>query len=189
MVVLDTRISDITVEEVLQFGFPVLIGLAIIALVFAYIAKRKRDAENDAQPILEENAKVIGKQEVASNAIAFEVWVMFETETGKRVRLNCKPNDVYIVGDEGCLKWQGTRLYSFERGKRAVPQNKTAQSTVYGASPASQGYIPAWKRVEMMEAEKAAQKKEDDHGKCRFCGAEMQAGQMFCGFCGKRRDT
>lgn len=183
MVILSTKISDITVEEILQFGFPVLFGLAIIALVLYGIAKHKRDAEDDAQPILEENAKVIDKQQVAPNAIVFEVWIMFETETGKRVRLNCKPNDAYIVGDEGCLRWQGTRLYSFERGKRAVPQTKTASSAVNGAP---QGYIPTWKRVQMMEAEKETQK-AGEALKCSFCGAQMQEGQVFCGSCGKKK--
>ena len=185
MVTLATKISDITVEEILQFGFPILFGLMIIALVFYGIAKHKRNAEDDAQPILEENAKVIDKQQVAPNAIVFEVWVMFETETGKRVRLLVKPNDVYIIGDEGCLRWQGTRLYSFERGKRAAPQNKTASSAGYGAP---QGYIPAWKRVQMMEAQKETQEKECKNNVCIFCGATMSEDQRFCGACGKSRD-
>lgn len=151
MVTLAKKIGDITIEEIGQYGALSLFWIVVIILVLAFILVRKRKAENDAQPVLEENAKVIEKPETPPNSIVIIASVVFETETGKRLRLHCKPNDVYVVGDEGRLRWQGTRLYSFERGKTISPETKTDASTADGATGTPQGHIPAWQRVQMEE--------------------------------------
>ena len=92
-------------------------------------------------------------QRVDSNTIAVVTWTLFETSDGNRVRLSGKANNTYVIGDKGYLKWQGTRLISFERGKVA-PNNPT---NTYGAAPQPQGKIPAWMQVEM---EKQAKQQE-----------------------------
>lgn len=147
MNILATRVSDITVEEIMQFGFQILIGMTVFALIFYWVAKGRRDAADDAQPVRQATATVVDKQQIPPNAIVFEVWVMFETEYGDRVRVVCKPDHNYIVGDKGHLKWQGSRLYSFERGKTAPSSCNTEGSARNGVPP--QGYIPTWKRIEM----------------------------------------
>lgn len=156
MFILSTRISDITVEEILQFGFPVLFGMAIISLVLYLGLKHARDAENDARPVQRANAKVIDKQQVAPNSIVFEIWILFETESGERVRVSCPANNNYVIGDCGCLSWQGSKLHSFQIGKSApiIDSDRDRVMTQPSNYPSGgQGYIPAWKRVEMMEKE------------------------------------
>ena len=140
MLTLATRLGDITLEEILLIGVPALLGTLAIFLLWYAAVKHRRDVENSAHPILVENAKVIDKHQGAPNTLAFEAWVLFETESGKRVRLFANPNDIYLVGDEGRLRWQGTRLIAFERG-RMVKENAGKPE-----------YIPAWKRIQMEES-------------------------------------
>lgn len=157
---LETRISDITVEEIFQFGIVPMCVVGIIAVIIAAIVKRRKNAEDDVQPILAENAKVIDKQQDVPGTIAFEMWVMFETESGKRVRLITKPNSLYVVGDEGYLKWQGSRLYSFEIGRRVT--NPGASRHIAGSSSPEVGgdYLPTWKRIEIEEARRKAEQEK-----------------------------
>lgn len=188
MFVLATKISDITVEEIFQFGFPIMIGLAIIAWILYGAMKYRREVEDGAQPVLEAAAKVIDKQQIAPNSITIETWVMFETNSGNRMRLVCKPNNDYIIGDKGYLVWQGSRLISFERGKNG-PERSVSASNAHGGATAPQGYIPMWKRIEMMEAEKQLEEQKNaEQKKCVFCGQLLQEGQIFCGVCGRRQD-
>lgn len=48
--------------------------------------------------------------------------------------------------------------------------------------------IPAWKRVEMMDAQRNEEKEPVLPHKCVSCGATIQIGQAFCGTCGKKQD-
>ncbi len=52
----------------------------------------------------------------------------------------------------------------------------------------SQGQIPTWKRIKMMEKEEKAVQEESTSSKCMFCGAKMLEDQVFCGSCGRRKD-
>lgn len=112
---LATRIGDITTDDILLIGLPVLFGLLILSWIAYSSTKHKQNAENSAKPVLGAIAKVVDKQQIAPNTIAFEVWVMFETESGERIRVVCKANNNYIIGDRGYLKYQGTKLLDFER--------------------------------------------------------------------------
>lgn len=183
MFFLSTRIGDITVEELLQIGLPILLGMAIVSLIFYAVAQNRREAENNAQPVRSATARVVDKQQIPVNTIAFEVWVLFETQYGDRVRIMCPANNSYIVGDIGYLRWQGSKLYSFDRGSTG-PQNAPS---VGQSGSGSQGHIPAWKRVEMMEAQEQERKASQPRS-CVFCGQSLQEGQVFCGACGKRQD-
>ena len=85
-----------------------------------------------------------------------------------------------------------------DSGRNGFLSEQTAarHADFYGQSAAStpksqgqqQNYIPAWKRVQMMEAEKETQEKECKNNVCIFCGAAMSEDQRFCGACGKSRD-
>lgn len=151
MVFLAKKIGNFTAGDILMI-FPILLGLFIIAAIVYGVIKKRQEAENNAQPVQSADAIIVDKQKIEPNTIAFETWVLFETEEGKRMRLICKANNDYVVGDKGYLKWQGTRLFSFERGKKA-PSAANSQydpaKLAYRATPQPQDKIPAWKQVEM----------------------------------------
>lgn len=150
MLMLAKRLSDMTTDDVLNIALIVMF-IGLVSIVIMMIMKRKVDSENAAQPIRSVEATVIDMQKLEANAIAFEVWVMFEDTDGKRMRLMCKANHDFIVGDKGYATWQGSKLISFARGKKApVHQTDPAQ----GAAPMPQGKIPAWKQVELENKEK-----------------------------------
>ncbi|MBR2889157.1 MAG: DUF2500 domain-containing protein [Oscillospiraceae bacterium] len=119
MMYLAKKIGDITIEEIAEILPFVFLGMLAVCGICLLIIKMK-DKENDKLPVLEMAARVIDKQQVASNEIAFVIWIMFETEDGTRVRLSCKAQENYLVGDKGILRWQGTRLLSFDRNKAAA---------------------------------------------------------------------
>ncbi len=178
MVVLGMTINEAmdTIEiEMLLF---MMVMLVIAGVVIAAVVSKMRDISNDAQPVLEAVATVVDKQQVSNGAgITPVVWVMFETETGERVRLNCSSME-YIVGDKGYLRWQGSRVCSFARG----------QTTRTSGLGCSQEKIPTWKRIQMEEEQQRLAPAENKNNKCIFCGAEMAEGQLFCGACGKRKN-
>lgn len=180
MFYLSTRIGDITVEELAQICLPVMVGLAVVSLVIWAVMRNSQEAANNAQPVRSATVRVVDKQQIPANAIAFELWVLFETQQGERVRVMCPANNSYVIGDIGYLRWQGSKLHSFDRGSTG-PQNM-GQS---GAGSLS--HLPAWKRVEIMEAQER-QRKASQPRSCVFCGQALQEGQAFCGACGKRQD-
>lgn len=110
--------SDISMEDIFMV-FAILIGIFLVSVIALNILKRKRDAEDDEQPTLSKKAKVIDKQQLPPNTIMSisEMWVLFETEDGQRLRLNAKAINNLVVGDEGYLTWQGRRIINFERDK------------------------------------------------------------------------
>lgn len=105
---------DISIDD-LVIGFGVLLGLFFISLIVFLAIRKKQNDENNAQPIQRMMAKIVDKQKLDPGTIAFETWTLFETEIGARVRLVGKANNDYVVGDQGELTWQGSRLISFER--------------------------------------------------------------------------
>ena len=190
-IALATRIGDITVEEMLEIGFPVLIGVMVVALIFWAIAKNRRDTLDAEQPVKEANAKVVDVQQLPPNAIAFERWVIFETESGERVRLLVKVSELYIAGDEGHLKWQGSKLYFFNRGQRAPQKTVMNADRIYANGACSgqpQGKIPAWKLVEQEKRGDAAPvdvqwnmvlQDKSDSIRCKYC-AHFEPGVNRC---------
>lgn len=128
MLLLATRLGDITVEDILGMGFPILIGLGIVAAIFYAVIVSKQNAINDAQPIQVATATVIDKQQVSPNAIAIDVWLLFETNDGRRVRLVCSAKNEIVVGDKGQMRWQGTRLISFTRNGDSAKASSNGQN-------------------------------------------------------------
>lgn len=124
--------DDIGLEEIF-FMFVVLIGVAIVFGIIFAVAKKSRDAENDACPIYESYAKVIDRQVPPPNYIPSlsELWVMFEVDDGSRRQLITKGTDIYVVGDEGMLVWQGKKVIRFSRGEKPQEEsNTTVNSTL-----------------------------------------------------------
>lgn len=105
---------DITMDNlVILLG--VLFGLGFIGFGIFVWALRKENAANNAQPVRKAVAKIVDKQQIQPGTIAFEAWILFETEDGNRVRVMGKANNDYVIGDSGDLKWQGNRLIAFIR--------------------------------------------------------------------------
>lgn len=111
-----TRLGDLTMDDVGGMLFVLMGVMAVICVVSLFILKMK-DAENDTKPVLGMRAKIIDKDHVAPGTVAFVIGVTFETEDGNRMEISCNAREHYVVGDTGFLKWQGTRLISFERDK------------------------------------------------------------------------
>lgn len=185
MIFLAKRIGDITDEDIVE-ALPMFMLIMAAIFVICIITIKKKDSANDALPIRGANATIVDMQKVDSNTIAIITWTMFETSDGTRVRLSTRANNTYVIGDKGYLRWQGTRLISFERGKTAP--NNAGLHTSYSAAPQSQGKIPAWMQVEM---EKEQQKKTQTDAPesvafCPNCGTPRKDKALFCGRCGTK---
>ncbi|MBP3659869.1 MAG: DUF2500 domain-containing protein [Oscillospiraceae bacterium] len=111
-----TRLGDLTTDDVGSMLF-VLMGVMVVICVVGLVIIKSKDAENDSKPILEMKAKIIDKDKVDPGTVAFVIGVTFETEDGNRMELSCSAKEHFVVGDTGYLKWQGTRLISFERDR------------------------------------------------------------------------
>lgn len=111
-----TRLGDLTTDDVGGMLL-VLMGLMVVICVVCFAIIKSKDAENNSKPVLSMRAKIIDKDSVAPGTVAFVIGVTFETEDGNRVELSCSAKEHFMVGDTGFLKWQGTRLISFERDR------------------------------------------------------------------------
>lgn len=99
-------------------------GLFIVALTsiivsgvlfaIAAIIKKKRDAENAAKPICSEMARLVDMPHSNLDYMS-EMWVLFELNDGRRIRLLAKPKNSLVVGDVGVLTWQGSKILGFKR--------------------------------------------------------------------------
>lgn len=108
-------IRDISLEDIFMF-FAIWFALLIILAVAVIIIKKKRDAEDKAQPVRRKNARIIDMQRFDAGEIVIgEPWVLFELENGSRVKLNAKQKNHLMVGDVGLLTWQGRKILKFER--------------------------------------------------------------------------
>lgn len=111
MLFLATKIGDLTINDLL-FGFVVAaVAMVLISGVCLAFVKKK-EAEDRAMPFEGKIAKLID----LDNSNEFVRWATFEARDGERVRLQCENDRPYLIGDEGYLKWQGTRLLSFDIG-------------------------------------------------------------------------
>lgn len=108
--------ESIGMEEIFMV-FAILFGIMIIALIVAVVAKRKREAANAVCPVSQMHAKVVDKQQLPTSGIVVysQIWVMFELDDGRRVRLITSGNEAIVVGDSGNLTWQGDSMISFYR--------------------------------------------------------------------------
>ena len=151
MVILAKRLSDLTTGDILFFAMVMMIACAVFCVI-AGILKKREDEKNSYLPVRGMQATIIDVPQLQQNTIAFQVPIMFETSEGNRVRLLCKANHDYLVGDTGYLQWQGSRFISFERGKTgsaAPTAGSVGMHSTYAQSASYQGHIPAWKQVEL----------------------------------------
>ena len=110
-------LDDITLEHVFML-FAVLIGMLVVVGLFAAFAINKQKQENSRKPLRREKVRVVEKtsmtNDALTSALVSNVWFIFETQSGERIRL-CDNTNIAIIGDEGLLEWQGTKLISFKR--------------------------------------------------------------------------
>lgn len=93
----------------------ILFGIAVFSIILAGIVKLSQSASDSAQPVRTEKAKLIEKDNIPAGSFASEIRVLFETESGERIRLRAKVPNSLVVGDEGTLTWQGGKIIKFER--------------------------------------------------------------------------
>ena len=160
---MDEFIENTSIETVFLFIF-ILLGVAIISLTFAAVAVRSRNKANDKLPVSREIVTIIEKQPVGSNSFVpvSDAWVVFQTESGTRVRLYAKNGELYVVGDKGVLTWQGTRLNNFQLLPRQNMNTSVAPTTNQSAWQ--------FKRIY-----------------CRECGQAGTSDQKVCPNCGTPR--
>lgn len=121
-VVCETDLEDMITDPqfwIMMIG--VCAGLCLVFWIIAYVSRKGQEASDNAQPINTARAKLIDKQQLASDAIVLPstlIWFLFETEDGRRLRLNAKAQCGLVVGDTGSLTWQGSRVRNFERDKK-----------------------------------------------------------------------
>lgn len=161
---LEDVFESISMEEAFMF-IAILVGMMIVVMIMSAAMKMKRDAANAACPVNRMRARVVDKQQQSENGIVVysRIWVLFELDDGRRVRLILPGNSNVVVGDRGNLTWQGDAIISFVRD--GAPK---AGGTVTGGSSSSEtsgrekseapksvpkkydvNYVPAWKRVQM----------------------------------------
>lgn len=191
-------------DEVLIFFF-VLLGLTVLSAIIIAAMKGSQNAQTAPRPTETRWAKVVDKQSFSGGAplSMSQMWVLFEFSDGSRLRLNTPAAQTITLGDSGMLTWQGDAMISFSQGIGAQ-QSRSQASGSYNMEN-----LPAWKRVEIMEAKKreaekaAAEKAAEEPVEkpveeaaqapkakkyCVYCGEPMGDGHMFCGACGKRRE-
>ena len=106
--------------EELTMMFAIMMGLGVISWIIVFVLKKQREDEDNAQPVCREHAKLVDMQQIPAGQIALgEIWVMFELDSGERMKLNAKAQNTLVVGDAGMLTWQGRRIHKFERNKNA----------------------------------------------------------------------
>lgn len=191
-------VESVTVGELFTILFGVLFGMAVIAGVFYLIVASRRNSYNSSQPTRHENAVVVDKQQLPANSIGFQVWVMFETERGERVRLLCERNHNYIVGDKGRLSWQGDKLHSFTQRNTSYTGGFTGARQANIDAQLAQGNLPTWKRIQL-EEEKARMIRDGNSDgktveevstptrpakKCPECGTTQSGDNNVCFYCG-----
>ena len=103
-------------EELFMLLFSAFIVL-IIMKVTAAVLKKNNDAEDNAQPVRTEQAKLVDMQQIppVGQIVLGEIWTLFELESGERVRLNAQVQNTLVIGDQGLLTWQGRKILKFER--------------------------------------------------------------------------
>lgn len=135
-------IDSITLSDMIGVFIGMLVLLALIYGILFYM-KGKEEQHNASCTMRRENAVVIEKYPASGIAAGIsEMPVLFELSNGDRVRLICKNGGEMVVGDKGCLKWQGNRYISFER-------DVDANTSVASTASYDQKKIPAWMQVEM----------------------------------------
>lgn len=107
--------------------FFLLFGGLITAIVFGgflYIIVKGLTlwSANNRAEMMEKKAKVIHKRSQVwggsgDSSVNTDYFITFEMEDGRRIELQVKPQDfgLYLVGDEGIVRYQGTRFKGFTR--------------------------------------------------------------------------
>lgn len=115
-------LENVEVGEFLFLLFAILFGILIIVALFYKYATWKRKTDDEACPIREAHVRVVHCDALQANAIPqwSSVNVVFETDSGERVRFVVMASENYLVGDCGTLKWQGKSIRSFIRDRNVT---------------------------------------------------------------------
>ena len=95
--------------------FGVLIGLAVITTIVYLIVSAQKNRTNATQPIKSCYAKVLDAPQGTGVRSMSYVAILFELESGNRIRFIVKATHDWVAGDYGKITWQGDQLISFVR--------------------------------------------------------------------------
>lgn len=114
-------LENIEIGEFMSFLFTMLFVILIIVALFYLYATKKRKADDDACPVREAHVRVVHCDALQANAIPqwSSVNVVFELDSGERVRFVVMATENYLAGDTGTLRWQGKSIRSFVRDRNA----------------------------------------------------------------------
>ena len=158
--------------------FGVLIGLAVIVSIAYVIVSAVKNKQNSAQPVRKSFATIISVPPTTGIRSMSYVAVMFELESGARIRFVVKSSHDFAVGDTGKLTWQGDRILSFIRMQYPSGDQKVQQKPVQQRPGAN---TPAEPKV--MKNDFQPSKKEDNRVFCPKCGTQQHYNVGVCVRC------
>lgn len=107
--------------------FPVLFGLVFVLVAAGFVwvlfSSIRREMHNNRSPRLSVWARVIAKRQDVRHGRGFaDYYVTFAVESGDRMELEMPGEEYGLLaeGDEGMLRFQGTRFLGFERRGAAL---------------------------------------------------------------------
>lgn len=120
--------KGMVIFNIIEFLFPIMFFLILGVIIFAVIKGISEWSNNNKQPVLSVDAKIVSKRVQVSNGSNMNndhhhhtsstfYHVTFEVESGDRMELQTSGNEYGLLaeGDVGKLVFQGTRYKSFQR--------------------------------------------------------------------------
>ncbi|MCB2289902.1 DUF2500 domain-containing protein [Clostridium sp. CS001] len=114
--------------NIIQYLFPIMFFLVFGIIIFTVIKGIGEWSNNNRQPVLSVDAKIVSKRVNVSNSSnmnngqhhhtsSTSYYVTFEVESGDRMELQTRGDEYGLLaeGDSGKLVFQGTRYKSFQR--------------------------------------------------------------------------
>lgn len=162
---------DIEPEHIMIFVV-VMLMIGVISAIILAGAKRREVTVNNAQPLRKEFAMVVDKEQVPPGTIMFgNPWVLFELNSGSRVRVRVSPSQNHLViGDTGMLTWRGERLISFNR---ATGWAQTTAAQIQQGVPVQQNNQEPPATPETIFCIKCGRKQRKSNATCWACGANL----------------
>ena len=161
--------------------FGVLIGLAVIVSIAYIIVSAVKDKQNSSQPIRKSFATIVSVPLTTGIRSMSYVAVMFELESGARIRFIVKAAHDFVVGDTGKLTWQGDRILSFIRMQNQFDSSPEVHKQTEPVYQHPAGNVPTGRRE--MKNESQLAKEVDDKVFCPQCGTQQHYNVGACVRC------
>lgn len=121
--------------------FFLIFGAIVVMIIFSLVKGVSQWSYNNKQPVLTVSSRVVSKRTHVShhqnntngefqNTSSTTYYITFEVESGDRLEFKVDGREFgqLAEGDEGMLKFQGTRYYGYERLHRGVPATNSQEN-------------------------------------------------------------